>query len=153
MSNQAAHLFLQPTPVPLSAEPHLVLRRELARRQVGAGASQAVAAVEVAGPAAGVYAIRNRRTGRVYVSADLNVADVLEYDRHQLQRKQHRNAALQADWDFYGAENFTFKVVATIEPRFERNVHGKLVQLLDLSREELGAYGESGYNSRVSVPV
>ena len=43
-------------------------------------------------------------------------------------------------------------MVATIESRLQDNVRGKLAQLLDKSREELGAYGRSGYNARVSVP-
>jgi len=151
MLTQATHLLKQLTPAPLSAEPLVVLRRELARRQEGSGAP-AVAGVEVAAPAAGVYAIRNRATGRVYVSGDLNVEAALEYDRLALQRKQHRNAALQSEWNWYGEERFSFDVVATIEPRFHHNFRGKLAQLVDLSREELNAYGDSGYNARVSVP-
>jgi hypothetical protein len=114
--------------------------------------SNQIAGAEISAPTAGVYAIRNRATGRIYVSGDLNVADALAYDRVALQRKQHRNAGLQADWNWYGEGDFTFEVVATIEPRFQNNVRGKLGQLLDLSRDELGAYGGSGYNSRVSVP-
>jgi hypothetical protein len=82
----------------------------------------------------------------------LNVEDALVFDRITLKRSHHRNAELQADWNWYGEENFTFDVVATIEPQLQHNVRGKLGQLIDLSRDELGAYGGSGYNARVSVP-
>jgi hypothetical protein len=114
--------------------------------------SNQMTSVEISASTAGAYAIRNRVNGRVYVSGDLNVADALAYDRVALQRRQHRNDGLQADWDWYGEENFTFEVVATVERQLQHNGRGKLAQLLDQLRDELGAYGRSGYNARVSVP-
>lgn len=152
MSTQAILLMQQLTSATSAAAPHVVLRRELARRQSGVEVPPAAVAVEAAAPTAGVYAIRNRVTGRVYVSGDLDVEGVLEYDRLALQRKDHRNDALQAEWNWYGEENFTFKVIETIEPRLHSNARGKLGRLVDASREKLGAYGRYGYNTRVRVP-
>jgi hypothetical protein len=141
---------------PFSNEaPHLVLRRELARRQTqGTHAPRTVAlpATSDAETDAGVYAIRNRITGRVYVSGDLDLQVVLDYDRAALNAKQHRNSALQADWDWYGEKNFTFEVVARIEAQADRN-HGKLLHLVEFWRDQLHCYGATGYNARVKVPV
>jgi len=141
---------------PMRADPpHLVLQRELARRQTQVAGTSRVAAPPVGsvpGTDAGAYAIRNRITGRVYVSGDLDAQAGLDYDRAALKSKQHRNAALQADWDWFGEENFTFDVLGRIEPRADGNNHGKLLQLVEVWREELGSYGNTGYNSRVTVP-
>jgi hypothetical protein len=135
--------------------PHLVLQRELARRQAKtAQAPRATSLPATSHPAtdAGVYAIRNRITGRAYVSGDLDVELVLGYDRAALNTKQHRNSALQADWDWYGEKNFSFEVVAKIRAQADRN-HGKLLQLVELWRDQLHSYGATGYNARASVPV
>lgn len=101
---------------------------------------------------AGVYAIRNRATGRVYVSGDADVQDAIDRDRLDLQRERHRNAALQADWNWFGEENFSFDVIDIVEPErpgFDRR--SGLTRLLESWREELRSYGDTGYNSRVTV--
>jgi len=156
MSNQPRPEILSLASAPVSSDaPHLVLQRELARRQTNvAHAPRAVALPATPAPRtdAGVYAIRNRATGRVYVSGDLDVQVVLDYDRAALNSRQHRNAALQADWDWYGEKDFSFEVVAKIEAQADRN-HGKLLQLVEFWRDQLHSYGANGYNSRAKVPV
>jgi len=156
MLNQPSQTLLPLPTARVSADPpYVVLQREFARRQ-----TQRTDVPRAAGPTGesapelhpGVYAIRNRITGRVYVSSDLDVDAGLELDRAALESKQHRNAALQDEWDWYGEDSFTFKVIARIEPRADRNYHGKLAQSVEMFREELGAFGRTGYNSRVSVP-
>ena len=147
MLEQSTQRILSVSSTPVSVDPpHLVLQRELARRQITDGAAPP-AAVALTGSApgidAGVYAIRNRITGRVYVSGDTDVEVGLDYDRAALNDKRHRNAALQADWDWFGADNFTFKVVARVEAPADRKVHGKLLQAVEFSREELGKIGRA----------
>jgi hypothetical protein len=157
MPEQSSQRILSVLSTPVSTDPpHLVLQRELARRQVTDGVAPPAAAVPTGSAPAtdvGVYAIRNRITGRVYVSGDMDVQVGLDYDRAALNNKQHRNAALQADWDWFGADSFTFEVVARVEPAADRKSHGKLLQAVESSREQLGSYGQTGYNSRVTVPV
>src|SRR5262249_26580962 len=109
MLNQSRHEILSLlSPARSVDSPHLVLQRELARRQTNVTVAPRAAALQPAlppAPDAGVYAIRNRVTGRTYVSGDLDVQVVLDYDRATLNSKQHRNSALQADWDWHGEKN------------------------------------------------
>src|SRR5262249_12875895 len=121
MSKPASPQLLQMSATPVSVDPpHLVLQREFARRQAGAGqvVRPAIAPRVASLPSAtnaGVYSIRNRVTGRVYVSGDLDVDVALDFDRFALKNKQHRNAALQSDWDWFGEQSFSFNVFARIE--------------------------------------
>lgn len=151
MSNQARQEILSLT----SATVGVDAPQELARRQPNVANPKPGAALPAQSApltAAGVYAIRNRMTGHVYVSGDLDVQVALLFDRAALNSKQHRNAALQADWDWFREENFTFEVVARIEAPADRN-HGKLLQLVEFWRDELRSYGATGYNSRPKLPV
>src|SRR5262249_38775194 len=120
MSHQSAQTLLALPTGRISAEPaYVVLQREFARRQPRPVDPRPVAsdATSVRKADPGVYAIRNRITGRVYVSGDLDVEVGLAFDREALKHKQHRNAALQDEWDWYGEENFTFNVLGRIESR------------------------------------
>lgn len=102
---------------------------------------------------AGIYAIRNCANGRVYVAGDADVQGAIDRDRFDLRKGSHRNAALQADWDWYGEESFAFDVVHAIEPAAAAAAgsSGGLSGRLDLWREALRSYGDTGYNARVRV--
>jgi hypothetical protein len=108
---------------------------------------------EPANRTAGVYAIRNVVNGRVYVAGDGDVQGAIERDRVDLQRKAHRNAALQSDWNWFGEDSFRFDVVDTIEPAAlaGRDSRGGLLRRLDAWRDALRSYGETGYNARVRL--
>lgn len=99
---------------------------------------------------AGVYVIRNHVDGRVYVSGDLDVQGAIERDRHALRTRSHRNAALQADWDWYGEAHFSFEVVDTVEVAgaSDEELRGELAKRLDAWRHRLQAFGDTGYNAR-----
>ena len=92
-------------------------------------------------PPAGVYAIRNREHGRVYVGAGLNVQGAMNRARFELQRGAHRNAVLQRDWHALGADAFGFEVLGTVKRRDDglpQDIAGELQDLLALWREEAG---------------
>lgn len=94
-----------------------------------------------AGPAMGVYAIRNLATGRVRVRASMNVEGSMRRDRFELGLKAHRDKELLAEWQRWGAEHFSFAVVDTLkrrdDPRFDPGA--ELASLLALWTEELRA--------------
>ncbi len=68
---------------------------------------------------AGVYRIRNTRTGKASVGASVNVQAMLNRQRAQLRTGAHPNRALQQDWNADGADAFTFEVLDTLTPRDE----------------------------------
>lgn len=97
---------------------------------------------------AGVFAIRNRLNGRVYVGASLNVAGAINRHRFELQQRTHRNARLLRDWLDQAGEQFDFEVLDLVkdkdDPAFDRQA--ELAALLELWQQELPCLGEQGYN-------
>ena len=98
---------------------------------------------------AGVFAIRNTLSGRLYVAGSLDVEGAMNRARFELGLRSHRNKALVRDWTAHGAANFSFQVIDRIkerdDPAFDRAA--ELEKLLVLWREELQCHGDRGYDT------
>jgi hypothetical protein len=94
-----------------------------------------------AGTAMGVYAIRNRATGRVRLRASMNLEGSMQRDRFELGLKAHRDKELLGEWQRWGAEHFSFDVVDTLKKRDDPafDYRDELASLLALWTEELRA--------------
>ncbi len=68
---------------------------------------------------AGIYVVRNTRTGRVLLGSSLNPESKLNAHRAMLRFHSHQSAALQQDWDALGEAAFEFVVVETVKRRAE----------------------------------
>ncbi|MFO7609896.1 MAG: metalloregulator ArsR/SmtB family transcription factor [Candidatus Krumholzibacteriia bacterium] len=66
---------------------------------------------------AGIYGIRNLKSGRLLLGSALNLHGPLNRHRAQLGFGSHPCQALQADWNELGPEAFSFEVFATVDPR------------------------------------
>lgn len=98
----------------------------------------------------GVYAIRNLRTGRVYIGSSINLTSRWEGHRNSLQRGDHHNAHLQESWNLDGADAFVFEVIESCLP----------IEMADRERYWIDAYmaAESGSfnyypHTRRAVPL
>lgn len=99
---------------------------------------------------AGVFAVRHRPDGRVYVSGSLDVEGAMNRARFELNLRSHRNKALQGDWLAHGSDAFDFEVIDRVkerpeDPAFDRAA--ELDKLLALWQEELQCFGTQGYNT------
>lgn len=99
---------------------------------------------------AGVFAVRNLLSGRVYVSGGLDVEGAMNRARFELNLRSHRNKPLQHDWFAQGAAHFSFEVLDKVkerpdDPAFDRAA--ELEKLLALWQEELQCVGAQGYNT------
>lgn len=63
---------------------------------------------------AGVYWIRNRFSGRVFLGCDRNIHAAFNRHRARLDTGRHFCAALQEDWLSLGPEAFDFEIVETL---------------------------------------
>lgn len=64
----------------------------------------------------GIYGIMNLVSGMTYIGmTSMNFGDRWDSHRALLRYGNHSNAALQADWNFYGEENFEFYVVECVD--------------------------------------
>ena len=98
----------------------------------------------------GVFQIRNKTSGRVFIDTSTNIPGKINRHRFALKAGLHANKALQADWNELGETVFEFETIEPVEPRSEANYDYKadLVTLEDLWLEKLEPYGDNGYNER-----
>lgn len=97
----------------------------------------------------GIYAIRNRANGKVFVGHSLNLPAMFNRVRFEFAQRMHRIPALQADWEHFGEASFSFEVLDTLPPREEPGGPPPLEELKVLEEmwlERLKPYGDAGYN-------
>lgn len=63
----------------------------------------------------GVYAIINEINGKFYIGSTLNYGARISMHKQELRNQKHGNNYLQASWNKYGEEAFTFKLVEYVE--------------------------------------
>ena len=94
----------------------------------------------------GVFQIKNRVNGKVFLDASPNLDGTISRDRSWLERGFHMNAELLKEWKAFGAQAFTFDVLEVLTPTDDpRNYAEELALLLDVWKETLQPYGERGY--------
>ena len=95
----------------------------------------------------GVYAIRDRETGRVLLGASRNVHAALNRARFELRMRSHSNRTLQAEWDRSGPERFAFEVLELVKEREDPafDYAGELQALEALHRELLADAAGAGH--------
>lgn len=99
----------------------------------------------------GVYAIRNRDNGLIFVGSSVNLPAIFNRWRMQLNtNSQVKYPALQDDWRRLGSEAFEFEVLEELEPDETPGwtPQDDLQVLEELWLEKLEPFGERGYNRR-----
>lgn len=97
---------------------------------------------------AGVYRIVCRENGKTFLGSAKNLRGPLNRHRFMLSTGMHPIRALQEDFARYGADAFTFEVVARVEPKDEPGFDPDLA-LEQLEREWVAKtepFGPKGYN-------
>ena len=100
-------------------------------------------------PGMGVYQIRSRANGRIYVAASRNLEGERNSRLFQLRMgKAVFSRELQEDLKRYGADNFEFSVLAVLEPPEPGASVERALASLELEwLEKLQPFGERGYNN------
>lgn len=98
----------------------------------------------------GVFQIKNSANGKLLLLKALNIPGIINRHQLELKRGMHRNRELQADWDRYGEEAFSFDILATLKPEEcqPEQWPGAVSELLKTWLEKLQPYGETGYNTK-----
>lgn len=63
----------------------------------------------------GIYCIKNRASGRVYVGSSINVEKRIARHRYLLRRGKHWSHLMCRSWEKYGEQSFEFVLVETVE--------------------------------------
>ena len=97
---------------------------------------------------AGVYQIKNLRSGKVLFGSSTNLHGPFNKHRFMLSIGRHSIAALQEDWNRLGADAFSFEILEVVKPSHDPgfNLDDELTLLEQIWMEKLGLPGEHGYN-------
>lgn len=100
-------------------------------------------------PEMGVYQIRNKTNGRIYIGSSKNLDGTRNSRLFQLRMgKIVFNRELQKDLSQYGAESFEFSVLAVLDKPEPGDTIEQSLDALELHwLEKLQPFGERGYNS------
>jgi hypothetical protein len=97
---------------------------------------------------AGIFQIKNTRTARILLGSSTNLHGPLNKHRFMLSIGKHDNAALQKDWNQFGADAFSFEILEVVKPSDDPlfNLDDELTLLEQIWIEKLQPFGERGYN-------
>jgi group I intron endonuclease len=102
---------------------------------------------------AGVFQVKNTANGKVLLGSSLNLEGPLNSHKFMLTIGQHRNKALQKEWNEYGPEAFVFEILEVVkvkdDPSF--NLSDELTLLEQIWLEEIQPFGERGYNKDSNI--
>jgi hypothetical protein len=98
----------------------------------------------------GVYQIKNRINGKLFIGNAINLKGILNSNKFQLKTGRHFNQELQKDYNKYGEDNFDFEIVDCLKPKEDPKYDYRedLNILEDMWLEKLQPYDEKGYNTR-----
>ena len=97
---------------------------------------------------AGIYHIKNSKTGKVLLGSSTNLHGPLNKHRFILSTGRHDNAALQNDWNQFGPDAFTFEILEVVRPSDDPAfcLEDELTLLEQIWLDKLRPSGEPGYN-------
>jgi len=101
-------------------------------------------------PLMGIFQIKNLQNGKIFVGSSQNIPGIINRYRFELKLGNHKNRHLQAEWNEYGSNGFSFETLETIEPKTDPGWKpaDELNKLKDLWLEKLQPFGKRGYNSK-----
>ena len=86
----------------------------------------------------GIYVITNNTNGKRYVGSSVHVLRRWRDHEYKLRHDKHKNKHLQAAWNTYGEEAFTFRVLAWLEKSELRDTEARLIKAWDTTNREKG---------------
>lgn len=102
---------------------------------------------------AGVFQVKNTANGKVLLGSSMNLEGPLNSHKFMLQIGNHRNQALQKEWNEYGPDNFVFEILEVIkvndDPNF--NLGDELTLIEQIWLEKLQPFGDKGYNTDTHI--
>jgi len=98
----------------------------------------------------GVYQIRNKINGKIFIGSSPNLDSVFTRYKMNLKGWPHGNQELIKDWHEYGEENFMYEILDQLKPNEDPLYDYKddLKTLEELWLEKLQPYDGKGYNER-----
>ncbi|MCJ8015138.1 DUF2087 domain-containing protein [Paenibacillus sp. KQZ6P-2] len=104
----------------------------------------------------GVFQIRNKENGKIYVISSTNLPGTINSQKAKLSSDYHVSRTLQKDWKELGEEAFAFEILEELEPdpqaandlKQQKIYKDKVAKMEKEWLEKLQPYDEKGYNKR-----
>jgi hypothetical protein len=97
----------------------------------------------------GIFQVRNRASGKVFIGRALDLNGMLNSERFRLRNGLHANRRLQEDFLALGEESFEFAVLDRLSPRVgDGDPVADLRALEQLWLETLQPFGDRGYHAK-----
>ena len=96
----------------------------------------------------GIYQIKNKRNGKVYIGSTKNLPGKINSHKFQLKNDLHSNREMQKEFREVGEEGFSFDILDRLEPKEDLNYDysEELKTLEAMWIEKLQPFNEKGYN-------
>lgn len=96
----------------------------------------------------GVFQVRNKANGKVFVVSAFNLNGKINGVRFQLNMGSHRSTRLQNDWKEFGEECFEFEILETLDQdKIESSLQKTALKELEKKwLDKLKPFGDTGYN-------
>lgn len=86
----------------------------------------------------GVYVIRNRENGKIYIGSSVNIKDRWIRHRYQLNKGTHHNRYLNSAWNKHGASAFEFEIIEHCEFEVLKDREQFWIDTLNVTDESIG---------------
>ncbi len=67
----------------------------------------------------GIYKITNKVNGKIYIGSAYNLSNRFSTHQYTLRNNTHKNKHLQAAWNLYGSDCFSFEILELVEDKTE----------------------------------
>jgi hypothetical protein len=96
----------------------------------------------------GVFQIRNTINGKVFIGSSPDLIAVWNSQKFQLEAGMHQNAALQKEWNEFGAGNFVYEIIEEILPSDDKPLdYNKEIKTLEqMIIEDRKPFDDKGYH-------
>jgi len=96
----------------------------------------------------GVYQIKNKKNGKIYIGCTKNLPGKLNSHKFQLKNGLHLNKEIQKDFNEIGEEGFSFDILDHLKPKedLDYDYTEELKTLEEMWIEKLQPFNEKGYN-------
>lgn len=101
----------------------------------------------------GIYQIRNLVNGKVFLGSSKNLKAKFNSYKFQLKQGTFINSLLQADYNNFGEESFTFEILDQLKPVEDLGYDytKDLETLLELWIEKIQPFSDNGYHTKKSI--
>ena len=97
----------------------------------------------------GVFQIRNKTNGRVYIGSSMNLDKAWNSEKFKLEAGIHSRRELQEDYRKSGADNFIFEIIEVLKDNGDTgDAEKELKELEEICLIEIQPYEEKGYNKK-----